>query len=147
MDDDVHSTTTSGFAAFNAFAASPDTLTPSRFERPTTSPRSRPTLAGSISMPPTILNPGRCATCLTMAAPIGPSPKCITLMFGISLELYGNGPSRRPHAGARRLGVPTAARSGSRERGRDWTEARRLARHARTASSPDDVGGVPKQES
>src|SRR5262245_18541071 len=41
-------------------------------------------MAGSLSMPPTIFNPGRCATCLTIAAPIGPSPKCITRMLGIA---------------------------------------------------------------
>ena len=75
IDELVHSTTMCGFAAFNAVRASPDTLTLSRFGKPTTSPRSRPTLAGSMSIPPTILNPGRVATCLTMAAPIGPSPK------------------------------------------------------------------------
>ena len=93
IDELVHSTTTSGFADFSAFAASPDTLTPSRLGRPTTSPRSRPTFAGSMSIAPTILNPGRDATCLTMAAPIGPSPKCITRMFGISLRIIA--PERR----------------------------------------------------
>ena len=56
---------------------------PSRPGRPTTSPRSRPILAGSTSTPPTILNPGRLDTCLRMAAPIGPRPKCITRMFGM----------------------------------------------------------------
>ena len=37
-------------------------------------------------MPPTILNPGRVATCLATAAPIGPRPKCITLMEGIAAD-------------------------------------------------------------
>src|SRR5947207_9178016 len=87
-DELVQRMTTSGFADFRAFTASPDTLTPSRFGSPTTSPRSRPTLAGSISIAPTILKPGRAATCLTIAAPIGPSPKCMTLMLGIRGELY-----------------------------------------------------------
>src|SRR5262249_40336468 len=88
IDELVHSTTTSGRAALSAFAASSATFTPSRFGRPTTSPRSRPTFAASMSMAPTILNPGRAATCFTTAAPIGPSPKCITLMFGITCGLY-----------------------------------------------------------
>src|SRR5262245_7241261 len=88
IEELVHSTTTSGRAAFSAFAALSAIFTPSRFGRPTTSPRSRPTFAGSMSMAPTILNPGRAATCFTTAAPIGPSPKCITLMFGITCGLY-----------------------------------------------------------
>src|SRR5215467_6611109 len=41
-----------------------------------------------MSTAPTILKPGRTATCLTIAAPIGPSPKCITLMLGITRGLY-----------------------------------------------------------
>jgi hypothetical protein len=45
---------------------------------PATSPRSFPTLAGSISTAPTILNPLRTATCRTTAAPMGPRPKCTT---------------------------------------------------------------------
>src|SRR5712691_4334762 len=88
IEELVHSTTTSGFADFSTLAASADTLAPRRLGIPTTSPRSRPTLAGSISMAPTILKPGRAATCLTMAAPIGPSPKCITRMLGITCGLY-----------------------------------------------------------
>ena len=45
---------------FSARAASSDDLArPARRGRPTTSPRSRPTFAGSISMAPTILKPGR----------------------------------------------------------------------------------------
>src|SRR5258705_321136 len=43
IDELVQRTTTSGFADLSAPAASPDTLTPSRFVRPTTSPRSRDT--------------------------------------------------------------------------------------------------------
>src|SRR5262245_17548711 len=84
IDELVHNTTMSGLAAFSAFFESPATMTPSRFLKPTTSPRSRPSLAGSMSIAPTILNPGRWAICLTIAAPIGPSPKCITRMLGIA---------------------------------------------------------------
>src|SRR6516165_10029368 len=145
-EDAVQSMTTSGFADFNARAASPETLTPILFGRPTTSPRSRPILAGSMSMPPTILNPGRYAICLAMAAPIGPSPKCTTRMFGISLELYGNRPCWRTDARPRRVGVPSAARSRSRKRRCDWAEAGGIARHTRAAPPPDDVGRVPGQE-
>ena len=76
-----------------------DTFTPRRFGSPTTSPRSRPTLAGSMSMAPTILKPGRAATCLTMAAPIGPSPKCMTRMFGIDLRIIARGSVVRCAAG------------------------------------------------
>ena len=74
-DELVHITTTSGFVALIAFFASSDTLTRSARPTPATSPRSLPTLAGSMSTAPTILNPLRSATCLTTAAPIGPSPK------------------------------------------------------------------------
>ena len=49
-DELVQSTTTSGFADFSAFAASRATFTPRRFVKPETSPRSRPTFAGSMSM-------------------------------------------------------------------------------------------------
>src|SRR6185436_3875799 len=66
-----------------ALAASADTLMPSRRGNPATSPTSRPTLAGSTSMAPTTLNPGLSDTCLRMAAPIGPRPKCITRMCGM----------------------------------------------------------------
>src|SRR6266481_4182242 len=90
--------TMSGFADFSARAASPDTFTSSRFDRPTMSPRSRPTFAGSMSIAPTILNPGRDATCFTTAAPIGPSPKCITLMLGITCGLYSR-PMAPDHPG------------------------------------------------
>ena len=87
-------------------------------------------------MAPTILNPGRAATCLTTAAPIGPSPKCITRMFGIVADYSAGSPvarrrrlrtaahdvpdtttthaSRRPDARARRVGVSPVARSRSR---------------------------------
>src|SRR5205085_2967995 len=41
-----------------------------------------------MSIAPTILNPGREATCFATAAPIGPSPKCITRMLGITCGLY-----------------------------------------------------------
>ena len=58
-DELVHSTTTSGFAALIAFFASSETLTFSWRPRPATSPRSRPTLAGSMSTAPTILKPLR----------------------------------------------------------------------------------------
>ena len=75
IDEFVHSTTTSGFAALIAFFASSETLTRRARPTPATWPRSLPTLAGSMSTAPTILNPLRSATCLTMAAPIGPSPK------------------------------------------------------------------------
>src|SRR3954469_1714603 len=133
MDELVQRMTTSGLAAFSAFAASPDTFAPIRLDNPTTSPRSRPTFAGSMSMAPTILNPGREATCLTMAAPIGPSPKCMTLMLG-TRGLYATPEAARhcpdgtmprddfrapgrPHARARGLGVPSAPGPRSRERG------------------------------
>ena len=99
IDELVQRTTTSGFVAFNAFAALSATFTPRRFDSPTTSPRSRPTFAGSMSMAPTILNPGRAAICLTIAAPIGPSPKCSTLMLGISCELYSTPMADRNHPG------------------------------------------------
>src|SRR5215212_1134731 len=88
IEELVHRMTTSGFAALSALAASAETFAPSLLGRPTTSPRSRPTLAGSMSIAPTILKPGRAATCLTIAAPIGPSPKCMTLMLGITRGLY-----------------------------------------------------------
>src|SRR4051812_44356769 len=58
------------------------------------SPMSRPTFAGSMSTAPTILKPGRDATCFTIAAPIGPSPKCITLMLGMTRGLYSRATSR-----------------------------------------------------
>src|SRR5713226_6562510 len=78
----VQCTTMSGLAAFSAFAALSWTRSPRRLLRPTTSPRSRPTFAASISIAPTILKPGLPATCFTMAAPIGPRPKCNTRMAG-----------------------------------------------------------------
>src|SRR5207302_8361115 len=88
IDELVQRTTTSALVDLRALAASLDTLTSSRLFNPTTSPRSRPILAGSISTPPTILKPGRTATCLTMAAPIGPRPKWRTRMEAIERELY-----------------------------------------------------------
>src|SRR5205814_3125677 len=136
-------TTTFGLADFSAFAASPEIFTPRRFGSPTTSPRSRPTFAGSMSMAPTILNPGRDATCFTMAAPIGPSPKCITRMVGITAnytQRHGRRPSRRADARPRRVGVPASPRSGPGKRIGHRTEACRLTRHERTPASPDDIG-------
>src|SRR5216684_9141076 len=79
----VQCTTMSGLAAFSVFAAFSWTRRPRRLPRPTTSPRSRPTFAASMSIAPTILKPGLRATCLTMAAPIGPRPKCNTRILGI----------------------------------------------------------------
>src|SRR3954466_9853276 len=162
MDELVQRMTTSGLAAFSAFAASPDTFAPIRLDNPTTSPRSRPTFAGSMSMAPTILNPGREATCLTMAAPIGPSPKCMTLMLG-TRGLYATPQAarhcprwydarhgvRRPgraYARACRVGVPPAAGSRSGERGCHRAEAGRLPQYGGAPASPDHVGGVPRQE-
>src|SRR6266851_319877 len=80
----VQSTTMSGFAAFSAFAALSWTRRPRRLPRPATSPISRPTFAASMSIAPTILKPGLPATCLTIAAPIGPRPKCNTRILGIA---------------------------------------------------------------
>src|SRR5438309_28200 len=80
----VQSTTMSGLAAFSAFTALSWTRRPRRLPRPTTSPRSRPTFAASISIAPTILKPVLPATCFTMAAPIGPRPKCNTRIVGIA---------------------------------------------------------------
>src|SRR5262245_14112058 len=79
-DELVQRTTTSGFEDLMAFCASLDTLMRSWRPRPATSPRSRPAFPGSISTAPTILNPLRAATCLTTPVPIGPRPKCRTLM-------------------------------------------------------------------
>ena len=78
IDELVQSTTMSGLADFKALAASAVTLTPSRPESPATSPRSRPTFIGSMSMAPTLRSPRRCATCLATAAPTGPRPQCMT---------------------------------------------------------------------
>jgi hypothetical protein len=58
-DELVHSTATSGFDALIALRASSDTLTLSARPTPATSPRSRPTFAGSMSTAPTILKPLR----------------------------------------------------------------------------------------
>src|SRR5262245_64662838 len=79
-DELVHNTATSGRPAFTTFFTSSVTLTRSGRPRPATSPRSRPTFAGSMSTAPTILKPFRSATCLTTPTPIGPSPTCITLI-------------------------------------------------------------------
>src|SRR4029079_10554540 len=103
IDELVQRMTTSGLAAFSALPASADTFTPSRLGRPTTSPRSRPTFAGSMSIAPTTLKPGRVATCLTIAAPIGPSPKCNTLMLGINLRIIRGTPAARAAPGSRRF--------------------------------------------
>ena len=62
-DDDVHSTATSGLDDFSARTASADTFTRSRRPSPTTSPRSRPALPGSMSTAPTIWKPLRDAIC------------------------------------------------------------------------------------
>src|SRR6202162_3598769 len=80
----VQGTTMSGLAAFSVFAALSWTRRPRRLPKPTTSPRSRPTFAASMSIAPTILKPGLPATCLTMAAPIGPRPKCKPRILGIA---------------------------------------------------------------
>src|ERR1044072_8651531 len=56
IDELVQSTTMSGLADLSVFAVSLETLTLSRAERPATSPRSRPTFAGSTSPPATTLN-------------------------------------------------------------------------------------------
>src|ERR1700687_1025856 len=80
----VQWTTMSGLAAFSVFAALSWTRRPRRLPRPTTSPRSRPTFAASMSIAPTILKPGLPATCFTMEAPIGPMPKCNTRILGIA---------------------------------------------------------------
>src|ERR1700687_1555695 len=80
----VQCTTMSGFAAFSVLAALSWTRRPRRLPRPTTSPRSRPTFAASMSIPPTILKPGLPTICFTMAAPIGPRPKCNTRILGIA---------------------------------------------------------------
>src|SRR6266851_1174402 len=74
IDDLVQWTTTS------AFAVSFSTRSPRRRLSPATSARSRPSMAGSMSTPPTILKPGRAAICARMAAPIGPRPTCSTRM-------------------------------------------------------------------
>jgi hypothetical protein len=73
-DDEVHNTTTSGFSRRSAPAASLVTRTFSLRPSLMTSPRSRPSFAGSMSMPPAILKPLRVATCSATAAPIGPRP-------------------------------------------------------------------------
>src|SRR5215471_1170827 len=83
IDELVHRTTTCGFM-FLSRDASGSTRTPIRPLSPATSPTSRPAFAGSLSMPPTILKPGRCAICCTIADPIGPRPKCTTRMLGIA---------------------------------------------------------------
>src|SRR5262245_36184245 len=56
---------------------------PRRFDKLITSAMSRPVIDGSESTAPTILKPGRLATCRATAAPIGPRPKCITRMLGM----------------------------------------------------------------
>ena len=127
--------TTSGLAAFSALAASAGHLDaePLAAGRRRRRGRGRPS-RDRCRCAPTILNPGRAATCLTIAAPIGPSPKCMTLMLGITCELYATPRSGRALSGgtmpsmatiirwtdprARRLGVSAAARSRSGERRR-----------------------------
>ena len=67
--------------------ASRSTRTPMRPFRPATSPTSRPTFAGSLSMAPTILKPARPEISCATAAPMGPRPKCTTRLLGIRGEL------------------------------------------------------------
>ena len=87
IDELVQSTTTSGLADFSAFVASSDTLTPSRFGQPDDIAEIAADLRRIDVDGAHDLESGRAATCLTMAAPIGPSPKCITRMLGITCGL------------------------------------------------------------
>src|SRR5258707_1235512 len=58
IDELVQRMTISGLVALSAFDASGATLTPRRLGSPTTSPRSRPTLAASMSVAPTMVIKG-----------------------------------------------------------------------------------------
>ena len=76
----VQSTAMSGLVALMAFAMWSVTEILSFFVWPTTTPRSRPILVGSMSTAPTMVNPLRVAHCLTTAVPMGPSPMCSVRM-------------------------------------------------------------------
>ena len=80
----VHRTATCGFVFRMAAAGSAPTLTPVFFPRPTTSPRSLPALAGSMSTADTILKFFRATSWRATPAPIGPRPMIITLVGMVS---------------------------------------------------------------
>ena len=73
-------TTSTGFDS--AAAASAETVTPQGASfAPTTSPRSRPAFAGSLSTAPTISSEALWRIRRTIEAPMGPTPNCTTRIF------------------------------------------------------------------
>ena len=69
-------------ASPSTLAASAETVTPQGASfAPTTSPRSRPALAGSLSMAPTISIECFCRISRTIEAPMGPTPNCTARIF------------------------------------------------------------------
>src|SRR5580700_6020812 len=73
-------TTSTGFASRPAVSVA--MVTPQRPSvEPTTSPRSRPAFAGSLSIAPTISIDAFCRISRAIDAPIGPTPYCTTRIF------------------------------------------------------------------
>src|SRR5271169_1258794 len=85
-DDDVEWITTSAACSSTSFASA-ETFTPQGASvAPVTSPRSRPTFAGSVSMAPIISMACFSRISRAMDAPIGPMPYWITRIFFFTIS-------------------------------------------------------------
>src|SRR5262249_47790400 len=95
--DDVEWITTSAACSSTSFA-SPEIFTPhGASDAPTTSPRSRPTLAGSVSIAPQISIAFFSRIRRAMEAPIGPTPYWMARIFFFT-RLSPKFPAARSHA-------------------------------------------------
>src|SRR5438093_4447228 len=96
-----------------------------------------------MSMAPTILKPGRAASCLTMAEPIGPRPKGTTRTFGMTANY-----TRPGNGGATAAPILIASPHASPDPDRDRSAGRRAGRrgHERATRAGRDYAAPVSEE-